>query len=84
MHPYRSAPSAPRAPSPPEEWVTIWLLVLLGGARVVLAVASGERFDTEATLALLMFCLGVLWGMQRFRKRSGDLHDPPPTDEWDP
>ena len=64
-------------------WVTIWLLVLLGGARVVLAVATGERFDTEATLALLMFCLGVLWGMQRFRKRSGDLHDAPPTDEHD-
>ena len=83
MHPYRSVPPGPPPPGPPEERVTIWLLVLLGGARVVLAVVSGEHFDTEATLALLMFCLGVLWGMQRFRRPSGDLHDEPPSDGRD-
>jgi hypothetical protein len=55
--------------------VLVGLLVILGGARVVLALVYAEPFGVEATLALAGLCLGIVWGLRNARRRSGDVHD---------
>ena len=46
------------------------LLLVLGGLRVVLAVADHERFGVEATLATIVTGLGVLILLSTVTRRS--------------
>jgi hypothetical protein len=48
--------------------VILWMLIVVGGLRVAIAIVNAERFDAEATIALMAFCLGAAWGMRRWRK----------------
>ncbi|HEU4732735.1 MAG TPA: hypothetical protein VFT22_32790 [Kofleriaceae bacterium] len=59
--PYRTPPAPQRAdrPRPQDELVLGWALVILGGMRVVVAIATGETWGTEATIAALMVPAGV-------------------------
>jgi hypothetical protein len=71
-HPYRDPPEPPRARkragTPSEEWFLIALLVVIGGVRIAVAVASGRPLDAEPTIALAMLVLGVWCGMRGFRR----------------
>jgi len=65
--PYRTPPDLPRAlPSrPQEELVLGWALVGLGGLRVAVALATGEMWGIEATVAALMVPCGVRLVLRR-------------------
>ncbi|HUJ56995.1 MAG TPA: hypothetical protein VLX92_00725 [Kofleriaceae bacterium] len=70
-HPYRVPPEPPELPGPrmpSEEVVLIGLLLVIGGVRVVVAIATGSAFDSETTLGLVMFGLGLWWGLSSFRR----------------
>lgn len=78
MHPYRTPPDSDAAdaadPGPPAEEVAIGAaLGGLGGLRVAAAVASGEVFGAEATLAAIACALGTLvllrFAVRRHRAR---------------
>lgn len=62
MHPYRTAPP-PRPVDhrrPLEEWLIAGGLLALGALRVVIAIATGEAFGTEATIAALVAAAGAV------------------------
>ena len=60
VSPYRPLHAAkPEPPEDPEERVLAVLLIVLGLARVVPAIATGETFGTEATIASLMLACGL-------------------------
>ena len=60
MHPYRQTPPARAdAARPLEELVLYGALVVIGGLRVLLAVAMCS-FGAEATIALLMVAAGLI------------------------
>jgi hypothetical protein len=44
---------------PHEEIVLGWALLVLGGVRVALAVATGETWGAEATIAALLLHAGI-------------------------
>ncbi len=60
-----------------EELVVYVLLVLIGAIPVVTAVASGERFEAEPTLGLLMVAAGLAGACGHVRlscsARAGDI-----------
>ena len=63
MHPYRSEPSeAPQAPAsvPGEEWALAAVLALIGAVRVALALARGEDFEAEVTIAAILGAIGCV------------------------
>ena len=61
MHPYRSAPAgqAHEDAAPAEEWILGGLLVVIAGARVIVALAAGEDVGADVTLATILAALGV-------------------------
>jgi hypothetical protein len=62
MHPYRESPMlANQSPqSPPEELILYGLLVMIGAIPVVIAIIQRAVFGADATLGLLMVCVGVV------------------------
>jgi hypothetical protein len=54
-----AAPSDPPPGADPEDRVLAVLMIVLGLARVVPAIAIGGTFGTEATIAALMLAAGV-------------------------
>lgn len=62
MSPYRDVPTpADEAPQPPgEEWVLAIVLVVIGAARVVLALATHEELAADVTIAALLGALGCV------------------------
>ena len=64
-HPYRTparARDGERDEEPPrddDERVIAFLMIALGGLRVVVAIAHAETFGNEATVALIMLVLGI-------------------------
>jgi len=73
VHPYRTPPESSVAPEPRaghEELVLEWLLIGIGGLRVALAIAAGQRFDPEVTIALGMFLTGSVWSVRRLAIRG--------------
>jgi hypothetical protein len=71
LNPYRSP--ARRTDAGREErrddHILAAMLVGLGGWRVVLAVATGESFGTEPTIAAIMTGLGLLLALAAFGRR---------------
>lgn len=61
MHPYRTAPEpeARTETAPPEEWVLGALLAVVGGVRVVVALAGGEELAADVTIAAILALLGL-------------------------
>jgi hypothetical protein len=60
-HPYRSESGTAGEPSAPgEEWILAVVLVLLGAVRVVIAVASGETFEADVTIAAIVGAIGMI------------------------
>ncbi len=73
MSPYRDGPTpADEAPQPPgEEWVLAVVLVLLGAARVLIALVTREEFAADVTVAALLGAIGcVLLAQLARRTRS--------------
>lgn len=73
MSPYRERPTqAEAARQPPgEEWVLAAVLAVIGAARVIVALATGEDLATEVTIAALLGALGcVLLAQLARRKRT--------------
>lgn len=62
MHPYRTAPAsdARDEAAPSEEWILGGLLAVVGGARVVVALATGEELAADVTIAAIALFLGVV------------------------
>lgn len=62
MHPYRTAPAgqARDGAAPAEEWILAALLSVIAGARVVVALATGEALGADVTLAAILAVLGVV------------------------
>lgn len=61
MHPYRTTPVASpdeSAAAPAEEWILGALLAVVGGARVLVALATGEVFGADVTIAAILGALG--------------------------
>ena len=64
VHPYRDPASGRchgedgRAPF--EEWAVAGLLAVVGGARVVIAIARGESAAADVTVAGILALIGVL------------------------
>ena len=63
VHPYRPLHAADEDTQPPESdpegRILAGLLIVLGLARVVPALVTGEAFGTEATIASLMLAAGI-------------------------
>jgi hypothetical protein len=60
--PYRTPPQSPcieNEGAPQEEIVLGWALVVLGGVRTAVAIATGEPWGVEATVAALMILAGI-------------------------
>ena len=60
--PYRTPPEplpTQRRTRPHEEIVLAWALLVIGAVRVVFAIASGEVWGAEPTLAMLLAMGGV-------------------------
>jgi len=72
VSPYRESPTpaeeSPRAPG--EEWVLAVVLAVIGGARVIIALASHEDFAADVTIAALVGAIGCLLLAKLIRKRS--------------
>lgn len=63
VHPYRepaAPPSRADERAPAEEWAIAGLLAVLGGARVAIAIAGGEDFGVDATVAGILGLLGLV------------------------
>lgn len=62
MHPYREIPMpANQSPqSPREELILYGLLVVIGAIPVVIAIIDRAVFGADATLGLLLVCVGVV------------------------
>lgn len=71
MHPYRtSAPNdEPEPASDHDELVIYALLVAIGVVPVIVALALGAAFGTEATIGAAMIALGAA-GLARRMRRS--------------
>ncbi len=70
MSPYRDLPTpVEEAPQPPgEEWVLAVVLVVLGAARVVIALATHEELAADVTVAALLGALGFVLLAQLARR----------------
>jgi len=52
-----------------DDYILAAMLIALGGWRVVLALATGEAFGTEPTIATIMTALGVLIALAAAARR---------------
>ena len=68
MHPYRTPDRRDdedeALAAPLEEWLVAGALALIGSARVVLALVSGEVFGTEVTIAAILASMGFVFTAQ--------------------
>lgn len=65
VHPYRQPPDAEaRERIPIEDWALAGGLLVIGGVRVIVAIAQGEAFATEATLASIMVIAGLMYAIR--------------------
>jgi hypothetical protein len=67
MQPYRPlyvADDEARDSAAPEDRALAVLLIVLGAVRVVPAIATGETFGAEATVAAIMVVLGVVMSIR--------------------
>lgn len=64
VHPYREPGATPpieaAGKTPGEEWIIAVLLALLGGARVAIAIARGEDFAVDVTIAGILGAIGLV------------------------
>jgi len=68
VHPYRTSPVPylDNEPSEPaEESVILGALIVLGGLRVVVALAQGAPLEAEGTIALAMLAVGLAGAARR-------------------
>jgi hypothetical protein len=71
VHPYRTSPVAPIAEEPDEpaeESFVLGALIVLGGVRVVVALAQRVPLDAEGTIALGMFAFGLAGAARRLAR----------------
>lgn len=75
MHPFRESAvhAKPRSRAQPEELILYALLIAIGAIPVAIALGEQAAFGVEATLGLIMMCLGALGGLgdlARSRRRE--------------
>jgi hypothetical protein len=71
VHPYRTPPVAPvvdEPDEPAEESFVLGVLIVLGGVRVVVAVAQRVPLDAEGTIALVMLGVGLAGAARRLAR----------------
>jgi hypothetical protein len=66
MHPYRTPPGSLHDEPPEgmfsEERALLWMVIVLGGVRVVVAVIARQEFGAEPTAALIGLFAGIWLG----------------------
>jgi hypothetical protein len=71
VHPYRTSPVVPvddEPDEPAEESFVLGTLIVLGGVRVVVALAHGLPLEAEGTIALAMLAVGVAGAARRLAR----------------
>jgi len=71
VHPYRTSPVAPvveEPDEPAEESFVLGALIVLGGVRVVVALAQRVPLDAEGTIALAMLVVGLTGAARRLAR----------------
>ena len=74
MDPYRELATSEPAPDPElrrDDRILASLVLGIGGLRVILAVALGETFGTEVTIAAVMMAIGGALLLSTIRARRG-------------